>query len=293
MRIKEELKIINSSGRQIIFSASSDYHVNIKRDVTGLSDASNELFTQRGLGQYGSEITGFQIDSRPIEISGALLTKDKAAVSQMRQNINTVMSPEEDLQVVYTLGGVERKIQAKAREIKFSAGEIYYTFYIALLCPNPLWTDMQESSTAIVQWQGNLEFPLEIPEGEWVLGYLDKKSTVTVRNSGDVSCGFKVVFKAAGTVKNPSITNSETGEKIKLNISMEKGDRAEVTTYYKDKKATLIKSTGETENIIGAFDLSSTFIQLTLGDNLFTYNADIGRDNIEIIIYHDNLYRGV
>ena len=55
--ILEKLIVKNEDGKQIIFSVNSDYHVNIKKDVRGLSDATNEIYTQRGLGQYGATVT--------------------------------------------------------------------------------------------------------------------------------------------------------------------------------------------------------------------------------------------
>lgn len=294
MRIAEKIIVKNESGKEIVFSASSDYHTNIKRDVKGLSDASNGIFTQSGLGQYGETVTGHRVSSKPIEISGHFAVLDKFAVSQLRQNLNNVLSPEENLTVIYQLGNFQRKIEGKAQEISFGASDVYYTFYVSILCPFPLWRDTEMTATPLQRWQGSLEFPLEIVKDSWELGYLDKSSTVNVVNKGDLSCGFKVVFYAStGAIKNPSITNIETGEKIKINVDMEIGDRVEVTTFYRDKTAYLIKADGERQNVIGNFDLSSTFMQLAIGENAFTYAADSGRDKMEITIYHDNLYRGV
>lgn len=288
----EKIILRNSSGRQIVFSTSSDYHVNIKKDVSGLSDASNEIFTQRGLGQYGETVTGFQIGSRLIEISGAFRVTDKNIVSFLRQALNNTLSPEDTLEIIYDLDGNQRKIYGIAQDLKFGCGAIFYNFYISILCPDPLWREMTQTATSIVSWVGAFEFPVEITDN-WEIGILDKKSEVDVVNKGDVTCGCKIVFYATASLKNPSLKNTETEEYIKINASLSAGDKLEVTTFYQNKTAYITRASGEKENVIQYLDPGSTFLQLKIGDNLFSYDADSGKSNLEITVYHDNLYRGV
>lgn len=290
--ILEKLIVKNEDGKQIIFSVNSDYHVNIKKDVRGLSDATNEIYTQRGLGQYGATVTGYQLKSRIIEIQGSFKPIDKNMVSFLRQNLNNVLSPEETLEVTYDLSGNQRKISGITQEVKFDSGNIYYDFYIAILCPDPLWRDPMETATSIVSWEGAFEFPVEITS-DWEIGRLNKQAEVNVINRGDVTCGCRIVFYATASLTNPSLKNTETEEYIKLKVSLSKGDKLEVTTHYRNKTAYITRADGEKENAIQYLDPSSTFLQLKIGDNLFGYNADSGKSNLEITIYHDNLYRGV
>ena len=290
--ILEKLIVKNEDGKQIIFSVNSDYHVNIKKDVRGLSDATNEIYTQRGLGQYGATVTGYQLKSRIIEIQGSFKPIDKNTVSFLRQNLNNVLSPEETLEVTYDLSGNQRKISGITQEVKFDSENIYYDFYIAILCPDPLWRDPMETATSIVSWEGAVEFPVEITS-DWEIGRLNKQAEVNVINRGDVTCGCRIVFYATASLTNPSLKNTETEEYIKIKASLSKGDKLEVTTHYRNKTAYITRANGEKENAIQYLDPSSTFLQLEIGDNLFSYNADSGKSNLEITIYHDNLYRGV
>ena len=61
-------------------------------------------------------------------------------------------------------------------------------------------------------------------------------SETEVENIGDVESGFRVVFKARGTVTNPKIFNKITGEYIKINYIMAKGDSIEVVNYPRVEK---------------------------------------------------------
>lgn len=290
--IDEKLVLKNGSGKQVVFSVGSDYHVNIKKDCKGLSDATNEIYTQKGLGQYGETITGYRIGPRTIEIQGSFRITDKISVAQLRQNLNNALSPEETLEITYDLNGIQRKILGIAKSIKFTCTKILYDFYISILCPDPLWRDPMETATSIVSWEGAFEFPVEITS-DWEIGRLNKQAEVNVINRGDVTCGCRIVFYATASLTNPSLKNTETEEYIKLKVSLSKGDKLEVTTHYRNKTAYITRANGEKENAIQYLDPSSTFLQLEIGDNLFSYNADSGKSNLEITIYHDNLYRGV
>lgn len=40
-------------------------------------------------------------------------------------------------------------------------------------------------------------------------------------------------------------------------------------------------------------DVDSTYFQLSVGDNLYRYSAEENLENLEVSIYHDDLYLGV
>ena len=43
----------------------------------------------------------------------------------------------------------------------------------------------------------------------------------------------------------------------------------------------------------GYLDVDSSYLQIAVGDNLFRYSADANAENLEVSIYHNNLYLGV
>ena len=93
-------------------------------------------------------------------------------------------------------------------------------------------------------------------------------------------------------VKNPSLLNVDTQEFIKLNITMEAGDTLSVSTGYGEKEVTL-KRGGATSDAFRYLDVDSSYLQLSVGDNLFRYSAEENLENLEVSIYHDDLYLGV
>lgn len=134
----------------------------------------------------------------------------------------------------------------------------------------------------IALWVPAFEFPLEIPADTGIeMGYRSQSLIVNVLNEGQESTGMTIRFRALGSLTNPSLINVNTYESMKINTEMQAGDVIEITTYKRRKKVTLIRN-GQTTNIFNLLDLSSVFLQLDLGDNLFRYNADEGLDNLEV-----------
>ena len=69
MRTQEKLIYTNERGESIEFSPASSYHVNFK-DVTGLSDVRNAIYSTNSMGQDGDTYLGYRIESRDIDIVG-------------------------------------------------------------------------------------------------------------------------------------------------------------------------------------------------------------------------------
>ena len=62
MRTQEKLIYTNERGESIEFSPASSYHVNFK-DVTGLSDVRNAIYSTNSMGQDGDTYLGYRIES--------------------------------------------------------------------------------------------------------------------------------------------------------------------------------------------------------------------------------------
>lgn len=147
---------------------------------------------------------------------------------------------------------------------------------------DPYFYSKKEEKIDLAIWVENFSFPLEIPlETGIEMGYRSPSLIVNVINEGQESTGMKISFRASGTLKNPSLVNVNTYEFLKINTIMQPGDVIEISTYMRRKRVTLIRESVET-NIFNLLDISSTFLQLDLGDNLFRYDADEGLDNLEV-----------
>lgn len=58
-------------------------------------------------------------------------------------------------------------------------------------------------------------------------------------------------------------------------------------------KEVTLQRDGVTSDAFRYLDVDSTYFQLSVGDNLYRYSAEENLENLEVSIYHDDLYLGV
>lgn len=287
----EKLTYTNERGESIVFSHASVFHSN---EVSGLSDVRNAIYSINSMGQDGDTYLGNRIEAREIEIVGSINERNKDQMRDYRRKLNRVLNPQYSATLTYEYGTFKRVIDCKVDNAPvFSRKAIFQDFTVQLLCLNPFWRKDSKIRDDIATWIGGFEFPEEIPAATgWQVGYRQPSLIVNVLNDGDVKAGIRVEFRSLGIVKNPSLLNVDTQEFIKLNITMEAGDTLSVSTGYGEKEVTL-KRGGATTDAFRYLDVDSSYLQLSVGDNLFRYSAEENLENLEVSIYHDDLYLGV
>jgi hypothetical protein len=290
----ERLIYTNERGESIEFSRMSVYHINPSKQVTGLSDVRNMIYSINAMGQDGDTYIGNRIESREIEIAGSINERKKDLVLECRRRMNRIFNPQYAATLTYVYGDFRRVIDCKVDNAPvFTCESIFIDFTIQLLCPNPFWRKESKERNDIATWTGLFEFPAEIPIDEgWEIGYREPSLIVNVFNEGDVRTGILVEFRAVGGVVNPTVMNIDTQEFIKINLTMIAGDILTVNTSYGEKEVKVTRN-GVTTDAFRYLDADSTYLQLKSGDNLIRYSADGSVENLEVTIYHDDLYLGV
>lgn len=112
MKTQEILTYTNTKGESITFGVGSRYHVNVSKDVTGLSDLDDTIYSTSSMGQHGDTYTGVRIEPRPIKIKGKITERDKSAQIDLRQNALKILNPELAGTLRYYYGSFARKIGA-------------------------------------------------------------------------------------------------------------------------------------------------------------------------------------
>lgn len=286
----EKLTYTNERGESVAFSHASIYHLN---EVNGISDVRNTIYTINSAGQDGDTYLGNRIESREIEIVGSIKERDKGRMQEYRRKLIRILNPQYAATLAYEYGDFKRVIGCKTDSAPvFSRRAIFQDFTVQLLCPNPFWRRENETRDDIATWFGCFTFPLEILHDGWEIGTREPSLIVNVYNDGDVQTGIRAEFRALGIVKNPSLLNVDTQEFIKMNVTLEAGDVLSISTGYGRKEVSL-KRRGIVSNAFRYMDVDSTYLQLAAGDNLFRYDAESNLENLEVSIYHDDLYLGV
>ncbi|EPY2286139.1 phage tail family protein [Clostridium sporogenes] len=287
----QKLKLNSDNGKELILSSSEPF---IFISIGNIANNSANIYSSTGAGQDGISVDDVTIKEKLLPIVGGILGESKEDLHRKRAFLSAFFNPKNNFCITYKDDAKTRKIFGKVQDITFKdVVGVTQEFLVQILCPNPYWRELEEHRTNIALWQGDFEFPLEIPPEGIEMGHRVSNLICNIKNTGDVECGIRIQFKALATVVNPSLFNINTREYIKINKTLSAGDVLEVVTELHNIRIELLKSNNIKENVFNWLTLESDFLQLGVGDNVFRYDAEKGIDNLELVVYHTPLYLGV
>ena len=256
--------------------------------------------------QIGVYVTGTTLETRDIVITGWIVARSDNQMSERKKMLNRFVNPQQLIELKYKDYAVDF---LPDKSIKYSAtikenNNVICKFEISGLAPDPLFRESVQSKTAAATTRGMFHFPLIIGCGNEDLGNADNLDNgyptimfglrqpsliVDVYNKGVVAVGMTLVFKAMGTMSNPSLINVRTQEYFKINKTLVAGETVTINTTIGEKKV-IGELNGVQSNYFKYRDLNSSWLQLEVGDNLFRYDADTGLDVLECYVYFYNKY---
>lgn len=246
--------------------------------------------------QIGVYVTGTTLETRDVEVIGWIIADTEAQMTDRKAMLNRFVNPQQQIELTYSsyyLTFLPDSSVAYSTTIAEN-NEVVCKFKISGMAADPLFKDSADNRVSAASTKPHFHFPLIINKTEQnpptvMFGVREPSLIVNVYNSGAVSTGMKIVFKAQGTVLNPSLTKVYTQEYFKLNKEMYAGEEVSIVTTIGEKKVSAIVKGVET-NYFKYRDLDSTWLQLDVGDNLFRYDADVGIDNLEVYVYFSNKF---
>ena len=252
--------------------------------------------TYKYVNQTGASITNTSLETREVSIEGWIVAKNEAHMTSLKMRLNAFINPQEEMELYYS----DYKINFMPDEsVKYSVNtaennDVFCKFKIQGTCPNPLFSDDVESRLAFIETAASFHFPLimsrDYEDGGVVFGKRTESLIANIHNKGAIPVGLRIVFKANGTVKNPSLVNITTQEKFTIDKTLVDGEEIEINTSIGEKSVKGKIGISEYVNYFMYKNLDSPWIQLETGDNLFGYEADEGADNLDVFIYHYNRY---
>lgn len=290
----ERLIFTNSRGDTVhIGGGQSPFLLSL---VGGLGDVQTEIRTQKNSFTDGSHYINSVLAEREIPVAFVIEAEEYSEISKLRSALTKCLNPKIGQGVLtYINDYITVSIKAVCETIpvfpdgienrgrRFQKGEVNF------ICHDPLFYTERERDD-LGAWMDSFEFELEIPEETgWEIGYKDPNAIVNVINDGHVETGMEIEIRAAGTVKNPSILNVQTGEYLKILKTMAPG---EIITINTNKGIKSVISNYE-DKIVRKLDLKSTFFQLDVGDNLLKHDAEDKFELMEMSVYHTPKLLGV
>lgn len=246
--------------------------------------------------QIGVYVTGTSLETRSVTIQGWVIAENESMMTIRKTTLNRFFNPQQAVDLFYKDYVLRFLSNTSIRYSTVIAenNEVICKFKVEGYCPDPLFSEQVESKVAAASTQAMFHFPLIIsetpnPPGGIIFGLRQPSLIVTVTNNGAVDVGMKIVFRASGTLTNPSLIEVNTQKFFKVNKTMVAGEEITIDTIIGEKKIEGYLN-GITSNYFKYRDLDSEWLQLKVGDNLFRYDADQNVGNLEVYIYYNNKY---
>lgn len=234
--------------------------------------------TIKNANQDGETAMSQTFDPRSIGID--CVYQVDSSCEEFERKIKRCLNPRYKGVLKYITTKATKEIDVKIESVpQFKHSGMKGTLMIDFVAHAPFWKAIKQSEY-LALLTPNCHFPMSF-RGGMVFGVKRSSLVSKIENAGDVDCGYTVTFKATnGSVKNPFIKNVKTGQKIQLNIAMEKDDIVKVNAegaspiiYYNDVK-----------NIRILNRLESDFFNLSVGQNEIEYNAEENVMNLDVIV---------
>ena len=283
-------RIENKYGESLILTGAED-RWQIK-SIDGLGPTRANLVITDLAGMDGGRFNSSKLETRNIVITLRLRGNVEANRLALYRYCQTkelcTFYFTNDRRSVYARGYVE------ADDVDlFQKGE---TLQISIICPDAYFRSVKETAKELIYYVSRFEFPFAIDADDPVefseyIGY----TGVPIINDSETETGAIFRVKCLENVSTFAVADTTTGEYMKLDYAFLAGDVVTINTNQGQKSIRLLRG-GNDINLFSALDVpGSKFLQLAVGQNLFTYSADggEGEGKIKVTLLFDEKYRGV
>lgn len=273
----------------------------IVANVEGLGPVETSINTTDLATADGAVFSSARVQTRNIVMS--LLFKENPTIETSRHSTykffpikrKVTIRVETDERVVEATGYVESNVP-----VIFSKEE--YT-QISIVCPDPYFYAISTGKKVFAGVVPLFQFPFSNPVGQRTLlmGEIVIDTRAILYYDGDVETGVTITISAKDVAKGIVIYNTKTSESMAINDDkiaaitgqgFHTGDEIHISTVNGDKYCRLYRD-GKFTNIISALNKDADWFQLTNGDNIFAFTADVGDHDIVMEFEYRVAYGGV
>lgn len=280
------IKLENEYGDILEFSQNSPFTIT---EISGLHPPDATINTSEIALFDGGKFNSSKVNMRSINMTIAI----EYEAAKNRIGLYKVLKPKQYIKLYYKGSYRDVNIEGYIQSMQIDYFEVKQLVHLAILCPFPYFRAAQEMINDIDSVISLFHFPFAITASNPIpLGYIETLSDIMIRNEGDVQCGMMIELYARGTVKNPKIFNYLTGKFIGLNFTMIAGDSIFINTQAGKKSVQLLRE-GQYSNIFNTLIKNIEWLQLDVGENTFTYEAESGVNSLYITFTHTPIFEGV
>lgn len=280
-----ECRIENEYGEQLMLSNNPNYTV---YQIDGLNPPDATINRSPVANFDGSKFNSSRVNDRNVVI---YLTIDRDCETN-RINLYRYARSKRYIKFYFKNGVRDVFIEGYVENMPIEFFEMKQRVQISIICPYPHFKSVQNTITDFSALNPLFVFPFAYEEAGQPFSELQFGGEKIVLNSGDIENGVIITMQAIGKVLNPSVYNFSKNEFFKLNVDLAEGDKIVINTCRQSKSITLTHN-GVSTDIINKKEFGSTWFQLLVGDNIFSYDADEFPENLLCSLTHCNEYEGV
>lgn len=254
-------------------------------------------------GQNGESIYNSNLKTRDISITGYVyyrLTEEERnnvpkqyiaqyiheKLQEKKKVLNDIINPLEF--VMITIGDyfIEGKpansiIYGKDRATN---NEYFCQFLITIFCANPMFRKTSIVKNVLHNTYGVFNFPFIIPNDiGYVMSTRENYLMLSVENEGNVDIGGIITLIAKGEVKNPELEKIETGEIIRINKTMVKGERIIINTNPGKNRGIVGIVNGVESDYLPYWSYANSWFSFKRGISLIGYSTQNGAElNLDV-----------
>ena len=255
--------------------------------IDGAAAPGYQIYSSDNAVGDGSIITGRRVAARDLQLSAAVMDAGSNAV--LRKAALSFFRPKVRYKVYLTYMGVTRWIAGELTA--FKAPNAYIgepqTFAAYFLCTEPYWQSVDDFGQDIAAITPCWGFPyMDHPTFGVRVAVANFAREVVFNYDGDVPSYFKATITCDGPVTNPKLIMG--GSYIRVITEMQRGDVLSI-----DPQAAPVLMNGEKELV--RVDRASNFagMQMDVGENRVSFSADVGENDMHVVIYYNKQYLGV
>ena len=291
-----------SEGRVISFYDGRYPISNLK----GISENVIALATSQGANQDGVSVGGRSVDSRTVTITGDITNPD----SDRAAMLSAILPKTTGRLILEQTGRVPVYLDVEV--VKTPVVENVYgiqSYQVSFEAPFPYWKTVEETNNTLWGYQ-DIETLFSVAgDGSGIFENFDEGETfdisvllslgyVTVWNTGNIPLPVTFdILSRGGPATNFEVYIVGSSPLVKMRYigTLNEGERLVVDTNYGQKSAIRENTDASEDNVFGNIDEASDWnFALPVGMSQIGFNADSGRDNLEVVFRHPaGIFSGV
>jgi hypothetical protein len=281
-----KLILENHLGERLSLTQNPNYAVT---DVDGLNPPKANINLGENANFDGATYNSSRLNTRNLVIT----VRPLGNVEANRIALYTFVKSKKNIKVFFANNTRDVSIAGYVNACEVDLFKNGESVQISIICPDPYFRDTHDVGASFSNIVPLFFFEMDIDEEGIEFSRVDEVPEALIVNYGDVETGAIIDIEAAGGATNPMLVNETTGVVMKFNISLENGDLLRINTNRGQKSITLFHNLVES-NALGALDMDvSKWLTLESGNNVLSFSADSGEENLNCIVKYDNLYEGV